>query len=356
MKGLVLTGGFGTRLRPITYTSQKQLIPIANKPIIFYAIEDLVEAGITEIGIIFGPNKEQVMDTIGNGERWNVTITYIEQDYPRGLAHAVMIAEDFIKDDSFVMYLGDNLLKEGITTFVNDFEKADCEASILLTHVKNPHLFGVAVLDEKGNIVKLIEKPKEPPSDLALVGIYAFKKTIFKAVNSIKPSWRNELEITDAIQWLMDNNYTVNASITKDWWKDTGKPEDILEANHLILDSISKKIEGKIEEDVQLRGRIKVEKGTILKNGTVIRGPCIIGKNCHIGPNTYIGPYTAVGDNVTIVNTEVESSIIMDDTQISDSKRILDSLIGKGCEITASKTAVPKGHTFILGDHSHIIF
>lgn len=356
MKGLVLTGGFGTRLRPITYTSQKQLIPIANKPIVFYAIEDLVEAGITEIGIIYGPNKEQVMNTIGNGERWGVTITYIEQDYPRGLAHAVLIAKKFINDDPFVMYLGDNLLKEGIKDFVKDFENADCEASILLTHVKNPHLFGVAALDEQGNIAKLIEKPEEPPSDLALVGIYAFKKAIFKAVDSIEPSWRDELEITDAIQWLMDNDYTVNASITKDWWKDTGKPEDILEANHLILDSILKKIEGEIEEDVQMRGRIQVGKGTLIKRETIIRGPCIIGENCQIGPNTYIGPYTSIGDNVIIMNTEVESSIVMDETKIVDGKRIFDSLIGKGCEITASKTAVPKGYTLILGDNSQIVF
>jgi glucose-1-phosphate thymidylyltransferase len=354
MKGLVLTGGFGTRLRPITYTSQKQLIPVANKPIIFYAIEDLVEAGIEEIGIVYGPNKEQVMETIGDGKRWNARITYIEQDYPKGLAHAVLIARDFIKDDSFVMYLGDNLLKEGIREFVQDFENSDCEASILLTHVKNPQLFGVATLDEEGNVIQLIEKPKEPPSDLALVGIYAFRTSIFDAVTGIMPSWRDELEITDAIQWLMDNKFRVNASVTTDWWKDTGKPEDILEANHLVLDGISRKIEGKIEDNVEMRGRIQIGKGTVIKEGTIIRGPCIIGKNCVIGPSTYVGPYTSVGNNVVIDSTEVESSIIMDDTHIHDGKRIFDSLIGRGCEINSSEISVPRGQKFVLGDHSRI--
>jgi len=354
MKGLVLTGGFGTRLRPITYTSQKQLIPIANKPIVFYAIEDLVDAGIKEIGIVYGPNKDQVMKTIGDGDRWGIKITYIEQDYPKGLAHAVLISKDFIKEDSFVMYLGDNLLKEGIKGFVRDFENSDCEASILLTHVKNPQQFGVAKLDEKGNVIQLIEKPKKPPSDLALVGIYAFRKSIFDAVNNKKPSWRNELEITDAIQWLIDRGHKVNASITKDWWKDTGKPEDILEANHLILDGISTKIEGKLEEGVKIRGRVQIEKGTLIKKGTILSGPCIIGKNCKIGPNTYIGPYTSIGNNVIIENTEVESSIVMDETKIVDGKRIFDSMIGRGCEINSSSNSVPKGHKLVLGDNSKV--
>jgi len=354
MKGLVLTGGFGTRLRPITHSQQKQLIPIANKPIAFYAIEDLVEAGIKEIGIIYGPNKDQVMKTIGNGDRWGIKITYIEQEYPKGLAHAVLISKDFIKEDPFVMYLGDNLLKEGIKNFVGDFENSDCEASILLTHVKNPQQFGVAKLDKKGNVVQLIEKPKKPPSDLALVGIYAFRKSIFDAVNNIKFSWRNELEITDAIQWLIDSGYKVNASITKNWWKDTGKPEDILEANHLILDTVSTRIEGKIEEEVKIRGRVWIEKGSLIKKGTIMRGPCIIGKNCKIGPNTYIGPYTSIGNNVIIENTEVESSIVMDETRIIDGKRIFDSLIGKGCEISSSSNSIPKGHKLVLGDNSQV--
>jgi glucose-1-phosphate thymidylyltransferase len=357
MKGLVLTGGFGTRLRPITYTSQKQLIPVANKPIVFYAIEDLVQAGIKEIGIVYGPNKEQVMDTIGTGERWGARITYIEQDYPKGLAHAVLISKDFIKDDSFVMYLGDNLLKEGITEFVQKFENSDCEASILLTHVKNPRQFGVAELDDKGDVVHLVEKPETPPSDLALVGIYAFRNTILKAAASITPSWRDELEITDAIQWLMDNGLKVTASITTDWWKDTGKPEDILEANHLILDGLTKKIEGVIEDEdtVKMRGKVQIGKKTVIKKETIIRGPCIIGENCQIGPQTYVGPYTSVGNNVTIENTEVESSIIMDDTSICDGTRIFDSLIGRGCRIESSESHIPKGHNLILGDHSQVV-
>ncbi|MBU6998427.1 MAG: glucose-1-phosphate thymidylyltransferase [Theionarchaea archaeon] len=355
MKGLVLTGGFGTRLRPITYTSQKQLIPIANKPIVFYAIEDLVEAGITDIGVIYGPNKDQVMATIGTGERWGASITYIEQEYPKGLAHAVLIAKDFIGEEPFVMYLGDNLLKEGITAFVKDFQNSQCEASILLTHVKNPHLFGVAQLDDSGGIIRLIEKPKEPPSDLALVGIYAFRKTIFEAVRSITPSWRNELEITDAIQWLLDKGYPVNASITGDWWKDTGKPDDILEANHLVLDGIKRDIQGQIDDTAEVRGRIQVGPRTQVKEGTVLRGPLIIGEDCVIGPNTYIGPFTSIGNNVVIKNTEVESSIVMDDTVISDGERIFDSLIGRGCEISSSRTRVPRGYTLVLGDNSQIV-
>ncbi|MBU7014870.1 MAG: glucose-1-phosphate thymidylyltransferase [Theionarchaea archaeon] len=355
MKGLVLTGGFGTRLRPITYTSQKQLIPIANKPIVFYAIEDLVEAGITDIGVIYGPNRDQVMTTIGTGERWGASITYIEQEYPKGLAHAVSIAEDFIDGEPFVMYLGDNILKEGITAFVKDFQNSQCEASILLTHVRNPQLFGVAQLGEKGEIIKLIEKPTNPPSDLALVGIYAFKKTVFEAVRAITPSWRDELEITDAIQWLLDNGYPVNASITGDWWKDTGKTEDILEANHLVLDCIERDIQGDIEEAVEVRGRIQVGSRTKVRRGTVLRGPLIIGEDCVIGPNTYIGPFTSIGSNVVIKNTEVESSIVMDDTIISDVERIFDSLIGRGCEISSSKSKVPRGYTLVLGDNSQIV-
>ncbi len=354
MKGLVLTGGFGTRLRPITHTSQKQLIPVANKPIVFYAIEDLVEAGITDIGVVYGPNKEQVMETIGNGERWGVSITYIEQKYPKGLAHAVLISQEFIQDDPFVMYLGDNLLKEGIQQFVQEFERSGCAANILLTHVRNPQQFGVAKLDDNGNVVQLIEKPKDPPSDLALVGIYAFRAPVFEAVNNISPSWRDELEITDAIQWLMDHGHSINASITEHWWKDTGKPEDILEANHLILDGISTTNNGMVEEGVKIRGRVSLGKGSVIKEGCVLSGPCVIGKNCTVGPNAYIGPYTSIGNNVTIQETEVESSIVMNNTKIIDGKRIFDSLIGSGCEINSSSNTLPKGHKLILGDNSQV--
>ncbi len=354
MKGLVLSGGFGTRLRPITYTSQKQLIPVANKPIIFYAVEDLVEAGITDLGVVYGPNKEQVMSALGNGERWGAKITYIEQDFPKGLAHAILISRDFLGEEPFVMYLGDNLLKGGIKEFVKDFRDSYCEASILLARVKNPQQFGVATLDKRGNVVNLVEKPENPSSDLALVGIYAFRNTIFEAVSRITPSWRDELEITDAIQWLITNKYKVKASLAVDWWKDTGKPEDILEANHLVLDGISTKIEGDIKEGVKMRGRIQIGEETTVYQSTM-RGPCIIGKNCVIGPNTYVGPYTSVGDSVTIENTEVESSIIMDDTRIVNGKRIFDSLIGKGCEITSSGTSLPGGYKLVLGDNSQVI-
>ena len=235
MKGLILSGGFGTRLRPLTYTGAKQLIPIANKPIIFYGIEALIKVGINEIGIVVGDTKQEVEDTVGRGEKWNAKIQYIPQQAPLGLAHAIKISQEFLGNEPFVMYLGDNILKDNLSQLVDQFKKNNPNALILLTEVTNPQEFGVAIIDSKGAVKKLIEKPKEPPSNLALVGIYLFDKEIFKAIENIKPSWRNELEITDAIQWLLDKKYRVESQTVKGWWKDTGKPEDIIEANLLIL-------------------------------------------------------------------------------------------------------------------------
>lgn len=351
MKGLILSGGHGTRLRPITHSQQKQLIPVANKPILFYCIDDLINAGIKTIGIIVGPNKEQVMDTV-KSVNWDADIEFIYQDAPRGLAHAVKIAEEFLGDDKFIMYLGDNLLKSGITNFVNDFVNSDVEASLLLTEVDNPEQYGVALVDEqKKVIVKLLEKPKEPPSNLSIVGIYGLTPAIFEAINNVKPSWRGELEITDALQWLIEEGYRVRYSLVEGWWKDTGKPEDILDANHMILDNLKAENKGKVENSM-LKGRISIEENSIIKDNSVIKGPVIIGKNCLIS-NAYIGPYTSIGDNSQIINTEIEDSIVMEAAKIVNAEKIVESLTGKNVNIERDNK-LPMGRRFIIGDSSKV--
>ena len=302
MKALILSGGHGTRLRPLTYSQQKQLIPVANKPVLFYAIEDVIEAGIRDIGIIVGPNKEQVMETV-NSVDWDAEIEFVYQSEPKGLAHAIPVAEEFLDDEEFVMYLGDNILRDGIVTHAQRFRDLNPDSLILLTEVDEPQRFGVAELDKNSRVKRLIEKPKVPPSNYALVGVYFFKPIIIEACKSIKPSWRNELEITDAIQRLIENGYRVEASIVDGWWKDTGKPEDILEANRLILDDIQPKNEGKTENS-RIMSRAVIESGTVIKN-SVVKGPCVVGKNCRI-VNSYIGPYTSIGNNCVIEGTEIE--------------------------------------------------
>ena len=354
MKGLILSGGSGTRLRPLTHTSAKQLIPIANKPNLFYAIEDVVNAGVKEIGIIVGHTKKEVMEAVGDGSKWGVKVTYIEQDAPRGIAHAVLISEKFLGSEPFVLYLGDNVLKGGINEFVEEFEKSDASASVMLTKVKDPQRFGVAEIDSKGRIISLEEKPKQPKSDLALVGIYLFRKPIFEAVKRIKPSWRNELEITEAIAYLVSHKHKVTTQIVKGWWKDTGKPEDILEANRLILEGIAPKMEGTVEEGVEIVGRVAIGAGTVVRRGSSIHGPAIIGKNCEIGPNAYVGPFTSVGDNSKLVNVEIENSVLIGDSVIECSKRIRDSLIGRHVHVASADNSVPKCHKLILGEHSVI--
>jgi len=351
MKGLILSGGYGTRLRPITYSQQKQLIPVANKPILFYAIEDVIEAGVNEIGILVGPNKEQVIETVEKGN-FNAKITFIEQDAPRGLAHTVLISEEFIGDEPFVMYLGDNILKEGIIKYAENFRKKNLDAHIMLTEVKNPEEFGVAELSEDGSVKRLIEKPKKPPSNLALVGIYFFNHPIHEAVKSIKPSWRNELEITDAIQWLIDNGYKVDASIVSGWWKDTGKPEDILHANRLILDDLTTEIKVEAEVEGEIRGRVSIDTGTKVNKSSVIKGPALIGKDCVI-KDGYIGPYTSIGNNCKIINSEVEDSVVMDGARLINAGNIVDSMIGRGAVVEKNKN-LPKGNKFIIGDNSWV--
>jgi len=348
VKALILSGGSGTRLRPLTYSQQKQLIPIANKPVLFYAIEDVIEAGADEIGIILGPNKDQVIDTV-RSKSWGVPIEFIYQGDPKGLAHTILVAEKFL-DDDFVMYLGDNILRDGIVRHEERFKTLKSDASVLLTRVEDPQRFGVADLNPDGSIRMLVEKPKVPPSNYALVGVYFFKPLIIDACKAIKPSWRDELEITDAIQWLIEQGYKVDASFVEGWWKDTGKPEDIFEANRLILDDISTKNEGQINKS-HVMGRVVIEKGSLIE-GSVIKGPCIIGARSVIS-DSYIGPYTSVGDGCRISGTEVEDSIIMDDSTISKAGKVVESLIGRNVRVQEG-LALPKGNRLIVGDNSDI--
>jgi len=351
MRGLVLSGGYGTRLRPLTYSQQKQLIPVANKPILFYAIEDIIECGVQDIGIIVGPNREQVERAVQSRD-WDADIEFIYQDAPRGLAHTVLISEDFIGDEPFIMYLGDNLLCGSIIDHAESFIASGADASILLTEVEHPERFGVAELDGNGKVKRLIEKPRIPPSNLALVGVYLFRPAIFEAVKEIKPSWRNELEITDAIQWLVEKGYHVKASLVKGWWKDTGMPGDILSANHLILDELQPLCSAKIIDGSVIQGRVNIGEGTVLQDSSIVRGPAIIGRNCTIS-NCYIGPYTSIGDGCEILNAEIEGSIVMDGTKIDVRGKIVDSLIGANVKIFESNKK-PNGYRFVLGDSSEV--
>lgn len=350
MKALVLSGGKGTRLRPITHTSAKQLVPIANKPILFYGLEAIAECGIKEVGIIVGETKNEIRQAVGNGDRWGVKITYIEQEAPLGLAHAVRISESFIKDEEFVMYLGDNLIKDGITDLVQDFLKVKPNAQIMLARVKNPQQFGVAEL-KNDTVVRLVEKPKVPASDLALVGVYIFDKNIFRAVNSIKPSWRNELEITDAIQYLIDSNFNVKPCVITGWWKDTGKLEDLLEANQVILETLKHKNDGVLDDKTKIEGRVVLEHGAEIIN-SVIRGPAIIGENSKI-VNSYIGPFSSVYFNVEIENSEIENSIVLENSGIKNISRIEGSLIGQNVKIIKTERK-PQAYRIMVGDSSFI--
>jgi len=350
MKGLILSGGYGTRLRPLTYSQQKQLIPVGNKPVLFYAIEDLIEAGIDDIGIIVGPNKEQVMETV-KSKSWDANIEFIHQSEPKGLAHTIIVAEKFLDGQPFIMYLGDNLLKEGVVEHVRKFLNGKEEASILLTEVSNPQEFGIAKLNGKNEVVQLIEKPKNPPSNLAVIGIYLFRPAIFEAVKEIKPSWRNQLEIVDAIQWLVDNGYRVKSAFVQGWWKDTGKPEDIIHANRLVLDEIKETKNFGALKNAKINGRVIIEENAAIENST-IKGPAVIGKNCKV-MNSYIGPYTSIGNNCEIANAEIEDSVVMEETKINGIKRIVESLIGRGVEIIKND-GLPEGHKLVIGDNSEV--
>ncbi len=356
MKALILAGGAGTRLRPITHTSAKQLVPVANKPILFYGIEAMVAAGITEIGVIVGDTRVEVMHALGDGSTWGAHITFIPQDEPLGLAHCVHIAHDFLGDDDFVMYLGDNLLEQDLGAFVHAFEKARASddpptAQILLKQVPDPHRFGIAELDADGNVVRLVEKPDDPPSDLALVGVYLFDRTIHDAVRAIQPSPRGELEITDAIQWLVDQGMRVRCELLTGWWIDTGKLTPLLEANRLLLETIVARIDGEVDADSTIDGRVVVEAGAVVINST-LRGPLVIGAGARI-VDSFIGPFSAIGDLCEILNSEVEHSVIMQQSRVIDIQRLEDSLIGK--EAVVSRTRVrPRALRLMVGDHCQI--
>lgn len=352
MKGLILSGGKGTRLYPLTYTRAKQLIPVANKPVLFRVIEAIRGAGITEIGIVVGDTAEEVKTAVGRGGRWGIQVTYIHQDQPLGLAHAVKVSQDFLGDDPFVMFLGDNVIQGGITDLVRQFQELDWNAQIVLTRVEHPEQYGVAELNEEGQIVRLIEKPKDPPSDLALVGIYMFDHHIHQAVAEIKPSWRGELEITDAIQWLVDHGYKVYPYVHRGWWIDTGRPGDILEANSLVLEELEPVVEGYVDRDSEVDSRVTVEKGAEIIN-SVVRGPTIIGRRSRI-VNSYIGPFTSIYHDVVIENSEIERSIVLEHSVIRDiPARIQDSLIGRNVTLNRSPMK-PKAFKMNLGDYSQV--
>jgi glucose-1-phosphate thymidylyltransferase len=352
MKGLILSGGKGTRLRPLTHTSAKQLVPVANKPVLFYGIEAMAEAGITDVGIIIAPETGgEIRAAAGDGSRFGIRIEYIEQDAPLGLAHAVLTAEPFLGDSPFVMYLGDNLLRNGIVALVDTFRDEAPDALILLTPVPDPHNYGVAELDGDNRVARLVEKPKEPKTDLALVGVYMFTPAIFDAARSIEPSWRDELEITDAIQTLVDRGLRVDPHIVHGWWKDTGQVHDMLEANRLILDDLDERIEGELVGS-RVEGRVVIEAGARLENSTV-RGPAVIGAGSRL-VNAYIGPYTAIGEDVRIEDAELEHSIVMSGSRISQvDHRIEASLIGKDVTIARSH-ALPKAYRFVVGDSADV--
>jgi len=352
MKGLILSGGKGTRLRPLTYTSAKQLVPVANKPVLFYGIEALAAAGIDQIGIIISPETgAEIRRVAGDGDAFGVSLTYIEQDAPLGLAHAVLTAEQFLGDSPFVMYLGDNLLRDGVTDLVSTFRSEAPDALILLTPVNDPENYGVAELDASKRVARLVEKPQNPESDLALVGVYMFTPSIFDAARAIEPSGRGELEITDAIQHLVDGGLRVDPHIVHGWWKDTGQVQDMLEANHLILDDLEERIDGELI-DSRVEGRVVVEAGARLERATV-RGPAIIGAGAVLR-DAYIGPYTAVGPGVRIEQAEVEYSIVLEGSSIEHLEgRIEASLVGKNVAIRRSP-AMPRAYRFVAGDNAVI--
>jgi len=351
VKGLILSGGKGTRLRPLTYTSAKQLVPIANKPVLFYGIEAIADAGIRDIGIVVGDTQAEIRAAVGDGSRWGVRVTYIEQDAPRGLAHAVKISRSFIGTDPFVMYLGDNLLNKGITDFVREFGDTRPAAQILLAKVPDPQMFGVAQLRD-GKVVRLVEKPKEPIGDLALVGVYMFGPDVFESVERIRPSFRNELEITDAIQDLIDHGLTVRPKIVDGWWKDTGKLEDMLEANRLILETFQQRVNGSVDDESRIEGKVVIEEGAVIER-SVIRGPAVIGRHARI-IHAYVGPFTSIMNDVEIQDTEIEHSIVLEGSCLRDlANRVTDSLIGKNVKIYRVPLK-PSAYRFMLGDNSEV--
>ncbi|GGW40680.1 glucose-1-phosphate thymidylyltransferase [Streptomyces griseoloalbus] len=351
MKALVLSGGAGTRLRPITHTSAKQLVPVANKPVLFYGLEAIADAGISEVGIIVGDTADEIREAVGDGSRFGIEVTYIPQEAPLGLAHAVLIAQDFLGDDDFVMYLGDNFIVGGITGLVEEFRTERPDAQILLTKVPNPTSFGVAELGDDGRVVGLEEKPKQPKSDLALVGVYLFTPAIHEAVRSIEPSWRGELEITHAIQWLIDEKRDVRSTTISGYWKDTGNVTDMLEVNRSVLETLEPHDAGTVDEASEIIGRVRIEEGARV-SGSRIVGPVIIGAGTVVD-NAYIGPFTSVSEGCRIADSEIEYSIVLRGSSVTGVRRVEASLIGRDVEVTPAPRN-PKAHRLMLGDHSKV--
>jgi glucose-1-phosphate thymidylyltransferase len=351
MKGIILHGGHGTRLRPLTHTGPKQLLTIANKPMSQYALEDLREAGMTEIGIIIGDvYPEKVKEFYGDGSKFGVKITYIYQDKPRGISHAIRLCKDFIKNDRFVVYLGDNILRKGLTDYTKKFQSSKADAMMLLCEVDDPSRFGIAELDGK-KIKKISEKPKNPTSNLAVIGVYFLTPKIFDIIDNLKPSWRDELEITDALQQLMEKGNTIEYDIVTGWWKDTGTPEDILHANQLVLDTIGTPNQFVLQEGSQVQGNIVIGKNSTISRDSFVTGHAIIGDNCTIGPAVRIGPYVSIGNNCSLKYCDVENSILMDDCIIDTKIHISDSIIAHGSAITNHPS---KKHQFLLGERSQV--
>ena len=351
MKALVLSGGSGRRLRPITHTSAKQLLPVANKPVLFYGLEAIAAAGITDVGIVVGDTAPAIEAAVGDGSEFGIRVTYIRQQAPLGLAHAVLMAREFLGDEDFVMYLGDNFIVGGITGQVREFAATRPDALIMLTRVSDPSSFGVVELDSRGRVCGLAEKPRQPKSDLALVGVYMFSPAVHEAVAALKPSWRGELEITEAIQWLLDNGRTVRSTVITGYWKDTGNVSDMLEVNRLVLENAEARLDGLVEPGCEIIGRVIVEAGAHVAASRIV-GPVIIGAGSKV-TGSYVGPFTAIAEDCAIDDSEIEYSIVLRGASIRGVRRIEASLIGHEAEVTPAPRA-PRAHRLVLGDHSKV--
>ena len=353
MKGIILSGGRGTRLRPITHTGPKQLVPVANRPILEYAVEDLREAGITDVGVILGNiGREEIQAFLGDGSAFGVDVTYIVQGEPLGLAHAVGCARKFVGDDDFVVYLGDNILKRGVDDLVSSFRRGEFAAGIALQRVDDPRQFGVADVAPDGTVVELVEKPDDPPSDLALIGIYVFSPRVFEVIEGLEPSWRGELEITDAIQTLLDDGHAIDSHEVGGWWKDTGKPEDVLEANRLVLEDEPATLAGTVEDGADVIGRVDLAASAVIRDGAVVRGPVSIAADTVIESGTYLGPYTSIGPDSRIEGAHVENSVVMGETTIETRETLVDSLVGRGANVESAADLRPEGRRLVVGENS----